>query len=423
MYSEYIDRLIINLCKQPKSFEFISLNLGGFDPIELLKTLNELESKGKISNINGLWFVKDPRTQANRIDTVDNTITKFFNEHIGFFGLFKKPHPLDFEWRNSTTSLDYLLKIIQDRNDIEDRILLLGYPTLFAAACIKNIPNHVTLIEKNKPIIDGLSKLIPNKKRYQILETNIFEATPRNMSKYSCVIMDPPWYSPHFYQFLWYASQCLVVGGRIGISLPPINTRPNISKERIDWFSFCHKNGLCLENLRDQKLHYAMPFFEFNAFRAAGVKDVLPFWRKADLAFFRKMHDKITPRPIIKDIYSGWIEKEIESVRFRIKKENKKSIKETIKISHLVKGDILPGVSIRDSRRRDANIWTSGNRIYKVNDTNKFVQLLDKIKNTQPGTHESKIVTEFVTTVCKLEIKEYNNYLDWLYNAMEKQTS
>ena len=37
MNSEYINNLIIRLCKQPRTFEFISMNLYGFDPIELLK--------------------------------------------------------------------------------------------------------------------------------------------------------------------------------------------------------------------------------------------------------------------------------------------------------------------------------------------------------------------------------------------------
>ena len=52
-----------------------------------------------------------------------------------------------------------------------------------------------------------------------------------------------------------------------------------------------------MENLYAQKLHYAMPFFEFNAFRAAGIKDILPFWRKGDLALFRKVHTDFHERP------------------------------------------------------------------------------------------------------------------------------
>ncbi|MCW3111453.1 MAG: class SAM-dependent methyltransferase, partial [Segetibacter sp.] len=117
MHSTYYDSLILRLCKQPRTFEFISLQMNGFDPVELLDALKVLESQRKLSNISGLWcnINKEPKKLTS--DAV-SAKTDFFNEHIGFFGLFDKPHPLDFEWRNTTGSLTYLIAMVQKMNDV-----------------------------------------------------------------------------------------------------------------------------------------------------------------------------------------------------------------------------------------------------------------------------------------------------------------
>jgi hypothetical protein len=398
------------------------MNLNGFDPVELMEALKTLESRKAIANINGLWCAKASNA-TSLFKSTNDAKASFFNEHIGFFGLFDKPHPLDFEWRNSTGSLDYLIKKIQNVNEAQDKILFLGFPTLFAAACIKDISQKVTLVEKNKPIVKGLRKLNADKQRFQIIEADIFRANPKEVGKYYSVIMDPPWYSPHFYQFMWLASQCVEVGGIVGISLPPINTRPDVDKERIEWFSFCQKQGLCLENLYAQKLHYAMPFFEFNAFRAAGIKDILPFWRKGDLALFRKVHTDFHERPKLNEERSDWEEREIDTVRIRVKLEKIEEEESELEISHLTKGDILPTVSTRDKRRDNANVWTSGNRIFKVNDPYKFIQLLDDLKNGKPKDNDLKLIADFISAVAEFEKNEYNDYLNWLYHEMERQTN
>ncbi|MCW3094145.1 MAG: hypothetical protein JWP81_5214, partial [Ferruginibacter sp.] len=295
------------------------------------------------------------------------------------------------------------------------------FPTLFATACLNDIPHNVTLIEKNKPVVKGLMKLNVSKERFQILESDIFTVNPKIIGKYHTVVMDPPWYSPHFYQFIWLAAQCVEIGGVVGISLPPINTRPDIAQERIEWFSFCQKQGLCLENLYAQKLHYAMPFFEFNAFRAAGIKDILPFWRKGDLALFRKVHLDNNERPKIDEKRLEWVEREIDTVRIRVKVEKDEEQINELKISHLINGDILPTISSRDKRRESANVWTSGNRIFKVNNTQRFLQVLDNLSGKTPKTTELKYVAAFLKAITEFEKREYNNYLDWLYHEMERQ--
>jgi hypothetical protein len=420
MHSAYIDSLILRLCKQPRTFEFISKNLNGLDPIQVKEALKKLEETRVLQKRDDLWSLKE-KEKSSLLDLHTDDPQLYLKKYMGYFDFLKMPHPLDFEWRNSTASLNYLINEVQELNSVNDKILFLGMPTLFATACVKDIPQKVTLVERNKPIVMGLSKLNVDKARFQILEEDIFKASPKKIGKYYSVIMDPPWYSPHFYQFMWLASQCVDVGGIVGISLPPINTRPNIDQERIQWFSFCQEHGLCLENLYSQKLHYAMPFFEFNAFRAAGVKDILPFWRKGDLALFRKVHSPSLKRPILNEKNPKWEEVEIDTVRIRVKVEKSKAENKELKITSLVKGDILPTVSTRDERRKSANVWTSGNRIYKVKNPKKFLLDLQSLQSGKRKVKEIEVTSDFVKTIADLEKKEYNNYLDWLYHEMERQ--
>ena len=394
--------------------------MNGLDPIEIHKILEKLKKEKKIEKKSDLWSVID-KGKNNTIILSSSDSHSYLKEYMGYFEFLKLPHPLDFEWRNSTSSLNYLVNLIDELNRINDNVLLLGMPTLFATCIIKDINPKITLIEKNKPIVQSFLKLKSGKKHFNILESDIFNINPKVIGKYHCIVMDPPWYSLYFLQFMWLAAQCIEIGGIIGISLPPIVTRPNIDIERIEWFTFCQNNGLVLENLYANKLHYAMPFFEFNAFRAAGIEDIFPFWRKGDLAIFRKIHSNSTERPVYKENKLKWLEKEFQNVRVRFKNEDKKIKDNEIRIEHLIKGDILPSVSSRDERRKDANIWTSGNRIFKVNNVNKLFQLLGKEKIGNSRKKELNFINQFFNTIIELEKKEYNNYLEWLYYEMEKQ--
>lgn len=418
----YIASKVFRLCIQPRTFDYISKSVDGLDPVELSRILYELQSSNQMIKKDDLWsIVESEKAPSLNLHLPDPHL--YLKKYMGYFDFLKTPHPLDFEWRNSSASLNYLINHIQEINHIKDKILVLGMPTLFATACLKDIPQHVTLVERNKPIIRGLSRLLDDtNNRFNIIEKDIFQAQPNEIGSYYSVIMDPPWYTPHFYQFMWLAAQCVELGGIVGISLPPINTRPGIIDERIDWFSFCQKQGLCIESLSPQKLRYTMPFFEFNAFRSAGISDIPPFWRKGDFALFRKVKNSSSQRPPLDTTPLLWEEREIDHVRFRVKKQNSNTEGVPFTIESIIKGDILPTVSTRDERRNQANLWTSGNRVFKVSNPTLFLSLIDNINNgSKEHATEITVVKDFVRMITDFEQKEYNDYLDWLYHEMERE--
>ncbi|MES1181734.1 MAG: class I SAM-dependent methyltransferase, partial [Flavobacterium sp.] len=366
MNQHFIENTIIRLCQKPRSFDFISSNLFGLDPIVIKEYLNGLESKKKVKKLKDLWIVKGYKTkkEIKKLDLSEHK--NYLKDHIPYFDLFKKPHPLDFEWRNSAKTLDSLTDVLLKNNVEKENVLLLGMPSLFVSSFLKKVPQNVTLIEKNKPLLSTIAKYVDESSNHKIINEDIFTLNHTTVGKFNSVFMDPPWYPDHFYHFIWLASQCLEIGGVLGISIPPINTRPGVDQERIDWFSYCQKLGLCLESLDTQKLEYVMPFFEFNAFRSAGLENIQPFWRKGDFALFRKTDHKELPRPNTTNKEILWVEREIGEVRFRIKIEKHLKYPDTVVIDHLVNGDILPSVSSRDLRRQEANLWTTGNRIFNV---------------------------------------------------------
>jgi hypothetical protein len=420
--SEYLHAMILRLCKQPRSFEFISKNVNGLDPVDATKILRNLEELGKLVFINDMWCIKEVNATATlALYPMENE--RKIQKYMGYFDFLKTPHPLDFEWRNSSVSLQRLLHKIQKLVSANDKLMFLGMPTLFATAIEKDVPNKVLLIERNAPIIAGLKKINTDATRFQTIQADIFSVNPDLIGEHYCVVMDPPWYTPHFFHFMWLAAKSVSIGGTVAISLPPINTRPNIIDERIEWLTYCRKLGLCIETLEPQQLQYAMPFFEFNALRAAGIKNILPFWRKGDLLIFRKIEEVAVERPEQSASEIEWVEREYNSSRIRVKSSSKEASNDKeFKLQSLVKGDILPTVSSRDPRRREVNVWTSGNRIFITNKPSEIINTIDLVVRDKPLSAEQIEIKHSLDIITKFEAGEFNEYLDWIYYEMERQT-
>lgn len=419
MNPEYLKNSLITICEQPRTFEYISKKMKGLDPVAITMVLAELEQRDLIVRRENYWETKKNENQP-KLDFLPQDNYSFLKKHMGHFDFLETPHPLDFEWRNTTKSLDHLTELITSRHGINDHVLLLGMPTLFANVCNRDVPQYVTIIERNQPIVKALGRLSGTRK--QVIRKDVFKAEPDIRKPYDGVYMDPPWYPEYFYQFVWLATQSLKIGGVLTISIPPINTRPNIDLERVELLSFCQSHGLCIESLLNEQLEYAMPFFEFNAFRAAGVSGVLPFWRKGDLITFRKVREVTVARPAFVLPKSSWVEEMVDGVRIRVDlnfNANESNAKD-LDIDYIVEGGILPTVSSRDERRVLANVWTSGNRIFRTSNPKMFHEVLKKIDSPKPIQSP---LNSFLREIVELEKREYNDYLQSVYYEMERQSN
>lgn len=418
MLATYLESQLEVICAQPRSFEYISSKLNGLDPIQIHQGLKDLQRQKKLKKLSDYWLWDNSHESSEEDEVLIEKSESFIRKYMGYYDFLKTPHPLDFEWRNTLKSLNQLAANVNTINTLNKPVLILGMPTLFATIAERNLPFSTTLIERNSPIVKGLKKFESEKN--QVVKSDIFKVNGSDLKvRYQYVVMDPPWYSEYFQQFAWLASDCLEIGGKLIVSIPPINTRPDIDQERVDWLSFCQKLGFCIESLEPDFLQYAMPFFEFNAFRAAGVGNLLPFWRKGDVLVLRKVKESQLERPQIVEKISGWKEVEYEKVRIRVNLDVPDAEGELV-LDDAVKNAILPTVSSRDKRRDKANVWTSGNRIFY---TNKPQLVYNILKGKSPTSNrECNFIKKHFDHVAQLEGKEYYEYLQLIYYEMERES-
>lgn len=420
MNQAFTESIILSACIRPRTLDYITQRLHGLDPISTLDFLRDMEKRNLIRCNEDLWLIEEHAKQEIS-DILEPNAHLYLKKYMGDFDVFKKPHPLDFEWRNTKRSINFLADLIAHSTDASDSILIFGMPTLFANFCERELPQKVTIVERNQAVISSLKEL--SHERCNVIEADLFKIEADRIGTYSIVLMDPPWYDAHFYQFVWLANRCLRASGRLFISIPPINTRPNIDSQRINWFTFCERQGLCIESLLAGRLEYAMPFFEWNATRIAGALTT-PFWRKGDLAIFQKLKNKIDPRPDYKEEASYWREVEIDTCRIRVKIDSDSGPdNEEVTISPIVPTQIIASVSSRDERRKKANVWTSGNRIFLTNNPRRLFSILQFYKeHITPTSNDTKEIYDFIQMLVQMETAEHNNYLEWLYHEMERES-
>ncbi|MBS1630851.1 MAG: hypothetical protein JST27_12415 [Bacteroidetes bacterium] len=189
--------------------------------------------------------------------------------------------------------------------------------------------------------------------------------------------------------------------------------------ERVEWLSYCETLGLCMESLECGTLEYCTPFFEFNAQRHAEVQ-VNAFWRRGDFLTFAKLEDRNVLRPTDdKNDRDGWREVEINEVRIRV---DTSTVDEEgdLEIESIIAADVLPSVSSRDERRKLANVWTSGNRIFHTNKPARLFSLPNLMKEeVDDSSTDLETCKERFSVVLELEKKEYDQYVKWFYNSVE----
>jgi hypothetical protein len=109
---------------------------------------------------------------------------------------------------------------------------------------------------------------------------------------------------------------------------------------------------------------YQSPVFEINALRVEGIPKMSGDWRRGDLAQFSLETKVEVLRPVHSSSIQAWVEECVHGVRWRVRREEGTAFDDPQLIS-IVSGDVLPSVSKRDARRMHADVWTSGNRVFR----------------------------------------------------------
>lgn len=327
-----------------KSFAALLRHLPGVYPTELLASVDRLVAQRALDATSAGAIRQQSKLKAGRPAYVHS--------------LLPLPHPLDFEWRFTSQSSRNLLDQAAALTRSGDDLLLFGTPGLATEALTSPIGRRMSLIAEANSVTDRLLAL--NRATGSPLEIAFCGAgLPRESAH--AVLLDPPWYPDFVRPMLTAAAHACRLGGTVLISLPPDGARPSASADRQAAVALGTRLGLSLQEHRPLDIRYETPFFEFNALTVTGIATP-PQWRRGDLMIFRKT--SIPSRPPARSGHSrGWTEITIGRMRLFIRTRAGKQDGDRGLIP-ILDGDVLPTVSRRDPRRRLADVWTSGNRIF-----------------------------------------------------------
>lgn len=327
-----------------KSYAALLRRLPGVYPTELLASIDRLVAQGSLD----ATFAAAIRQQSE-VKSVGPAEGR---------SLLPLPHPLDFEWRFTSESSRTLLDQAAALTRPGDDLLLFGTPGLAAEALTLPLSRRMTLLAETNGVTDRLLAL--NRATGSPLQIAFCGAgLPRESA--NAVLLDPPWYPDYVRAMLAAAAHACRLGGTVLISLPPDGARPSAAADRQAAVALGARLGLSLQEHHPLAIGYETPFFERNALLATGITTPSQ-WRRGDLMIFRKTGVPSRP-PASSGHTRSWTEVAIGRMRLFLRSRTGVNDGEHGLIP-ILDGDVLPSVSRRDPRRRLADVWTSGNRIF-----------------------------------------------------------
>lgn len=291
------------------------------------------------------------------------------------------PHPLDYDWRFTRKTAGELLTRLLTLTDPEGRVLLLGVPSVYVHAKNQRLNDRVILLDQNSPV--GSSDA-SHHSGGTVYGCDLIRGLP-SLPPVHAVLADPPWYVNEAVGFLRAASQSCVRGGTVLLSFAPDGMRPGIRDERMEIIVRAEALGLSYVGIDSLALSYATPFFERNALRASGFRQVFPAWRRGDLLTFRKTGRSSAETGPVNADGGVWDEVSIDGIRFRVRRVEGHGFSDP-RLKKLVEGDVLPTVSRRDARRGQVLVWTSGNRVFRCNGASVFMAILRAVQASEDPT-------------------------------------
>lgn len=274
--------------------------------------------------------------------------------------LLPLPHPIEFEWRFAPSTARQLLDAAEAVTQRRQEVLLFGTPGVALEAIGSPIRRRVSFLGEDNPVTRRLSELnAASGLPITIQLCGVGRLPPRN---FGAVVIDPPWYLDFIRPMLSAAAAACRLGGHLFASLMPTGARASADEDLRTVVRFAQRIGLAVADHRPCALTYDTPFFEANALVAAGLP-AFPDWRRGDLIVFRKERDHTRQVSTDSVRKTRWREVEIGAMRLFVRTDEAPSTPSQ-GLTTIVPGDVLPTVSRRDPRRRRAQVWTSGNRIF-----------------------------------------------------------
>jgi hypothetical protein len=272
------------------------------------------------------------------------------------FSLKKRPdpHPLDNDWRFTDETVQRIVGLLADKNNI----LLVGTPSL--AYELMNQGKKFTLVDRQ------LVEDIPVQFNVDIGVSKPIEGF------YDAVVIDAPWYEEDTLRWISWASQSLAPGSIIFSTIWPENTRPTADVERNKIFEWLRLWSSF--DIKKNYLSYQQPCFEKVAEKYnSGFYDEKK-WTYGDMLILNPFRTlKLLPN--IKRQHH-WQRYVIDNMQLAVRDDG---LDITPKIENVDGSDgwIWPHISKRAAGREQIGFWSSENKVANLSGSIKFAFILD----------------------------------------------
>ena len=281
------------------------------------------------------------------------------------------PHPLSSEWRFTRRTSADLLSRVTDTAGRESVVALLSTPSVYFLAAARTERRKFVLLDDKRSLADRT----PVSANGNVFRCCDMRRDRTDLHPVDTVLADPPWYREDVLGFLGAASEICARGGTVFLGFASEGTRPGIAAERDLIVENAHRMGLTLMGMEPLALSYATPFFEHNALRASQFRYIPATWRRGDLLEFRKVGGGHTVELSQSWEPCPWTEVQVGGVELRIRNDDREGFADP-RLIPLVNGDILPSVSRRDPLGKLADVWMTGNRVYRCEGKTTLLQIL-----------------------------------------------
>jgi hypothetical protein len=351
---------------------------GGAYPSDVLSVLRQLTDQQKVVSRGGSYslpssagpgvrcFEGERTPERAVVEMKESAQTLELAEYLG------EPHPADYDWRYSSSSLAQLSRRVLPVVQASEKVALLGCPTLFPL--LAGLDGRVMLLDRSASAVEGLKAM---GFRERVFKHDLFEPLGEIEKDYALVIADPPWYPPFHKAFIVRANELLCDGGLLLLSILPWLTRPGAIDDRAEILEFGARAGFDVASFEEGILGYQSPGFERASLAIQGID--CGEWRSGDLCTLRKINQAgtlATPRPSDEP---QWEEFRLGRRKVMVRRRKENGVR-GFRAEFVDGSAVLKSVSRRSPVRAKIDIWTSDNIAYMVSGLNLVREALSRLE-------------------------------------------
>lgn len=347
-HSTMIDRLIADALPRSATIADLMPRLAGAGPTEVIQALNRALAEPALRSLAASVLDMRPMQQNVTISAHDRCLPL--------------PHPLDSEWRFTDSSVSAIIDHLLDVTSAGDTLLLVGTPSVAIGLACSNADRRFSFVGPGDAVTDAVQDRFAD-------DTRLVPFSPLAAK---AALFDPPWYIEAFRAMAKTAVRGVMTGGHVFAAMPREATRPRMAESVSEMMAAAAAVGLRPDGSRSLEVAYDTPLFELSALEQLGLPNALGSWRRGDLVHLRKFSEvsidgkRPMPRP-------AHVELTLEGCRVRLALGT--GIR-GVGFGAVEDHEISRSISARSPTRKRANLWTSTNRAFSVDESDCIVALL-----------------------------------------------